>query len=212
MLKRLSDAERDGDKIFAVIRGTAMNNNGYNVNLPATSVNGQKQALTDAYARSGILPGEVHYVEAHGTGTKLGDPTETRALGEFFSQGRNGHNLHVGSVKTNIGHLEAAAGIAGLIKVVLAMQHKQLPPSLNYKNPNPNIAFDELKLQVQHELGSCLLKTVRHLKRVSTPLVGEVPMHIQSSKNTDRLLRRPPPYKPMLPDIACRYPPDRVLH
>jgi acyl transferase domain-containing protein/surfactin synthase thioesterase subunit len=154
LLKKLSQAQKDGDKIHALIRGTAMNNNGYNVNLPATSVDGQKQVLNDAYANSGIAPHEIHYVEAHGTGTKLGDPTETRALGEFFSQGREGNTLHVGSVKTNIGHLEAAAGIAGLIKVVLAMQHKQLPPSLNYKTPNPNIAFDELKISVQNKLGS----------------------------------------------------------
>jgi acyl transferase domain-containing protein/surfactin synthase thioesterase subunit/acyl carrier protein len=151
LLKKLSDAERDGDRIYALIRGTAMNNNGYNVNLPATSVEGQKQVLRDAYASSGILPQEVHYVEAHGTGTKLGDPTETKALGEFFRQGRE-QDLHIGSVKTNIGHLEAAAGMAGLIKVVLAMRNKQLPPSLHFKTPNPNIAFDELKLQVQAQL------------------------------------------------------------
>lgn len=154
LLKKLSQAQKDGDKIHALIRGTAMNNNGYNVNLPATSVEGQKQVLADAYVNSGIAPNEVHYVEAHGTGTKLGDPTETKALGQFFGKGREGNTLHVGSVKTNIGHLEAAAGLAGLIKVVLAMQHKQLPPSLNYKTPNPNIAFDELKIRVQHTLGS----------------------------------------------------------
>ncbi|GHN02507.1 polyketide synthase [Cytophagales bacterium WSM2-2] len=153
ILKRLTDAERDNDKIVAIIRGTAMNNNGYNVNLPATSTAGQLQVLHDAYATSGINPGKVHYVEAHGTGTKLGDPTEARALGEFFREGRN-TKLHIGSVKTNIGHLEAAAGIAGLIKVVLAMKYKQLPPSLNFKTPNPNIAFEELKLQVQAELGT----------------------------------------------------------
>lgn len=152
MLKKLSDAEKDGDKIYALIRGTAINNNGYNVNLPATSVGGQKQVLTDAYADSGIEPHEVHYLEAHGTGTKLGDPTETRALGEFFRERRNG-KLHIGSVKTNLGHLEAAAGIAGLIKVALAMQHKALPPSLNFKTPNPNIPFEELKLNVQHQIG-----------------------------------------------------------
>lgn len=153
LLKKLSDAERDGNKIHAVIRGTAMNNNGYNVNLPATSVTGQKQVLHDAYAGSGIRPQDIHYVEAHGTGTKLGDPTESKALGEFFRTGRS-KKLHVGSVKTNIGHLEAAAGVAGLIKVVLAMQHRQLPPSLNFKTPNPAIPFDDLKLHVQSTLGS----------------------------------------------------------
>ncbi len=153
LLKRLSDAERDGDKIHALIAGSAMNNNGYNVNLPATSVNGQKQVLADAYRNAGIAPHQVHYVEAHGTGTRLGDPTESRALGEFFGTGRL-RKLRVGSVKTNIGHLEAAAGIAGLIKVVLSMQHRMLPPSLNFKTPNPDIAFEELKLQVNNTLCS----------------------------------------------------------
>jgi acyl transferase domain-containing protein/surfactin synthase thioesterase subunit/acyl carrier protein len=163
ILKKLSDAERDGDKVYALIRGTAMNNNGYNANLPATSVEGQKQVLHDAYLSSGILPQDVHYVEAHGTGTKLGDPTETKALGEFFREGRE-ENLHIGSVKTNIGHLEAAAGIAGLIKVVLSMNNRQLPPSLHFKNPNPAIAFDELKLQVQAQLNPWPTKNGETLK------------------------------------------------
>jgi acyl transferase domain-containing protein/surfactin synthase thioesterase subunit/NADP-dependent 3-hydroxy acid dehydrogenase YdfG/acyl carrier protein len=148
LMKTLSKAKEDGDHIYALIRGSAMNNNGYNVNLPATSVNGQKQVLHDAYLESGIKPGDVHYVEAHGTGTKLGDPTETKALGEFFGTERE-KNLHVGSVKTNIGHLEAAAGIAGLLKVVLAINNKLLPSNLNFKTPNPAISFDTLKLKVQ---------------------------------------------------------------
>ena len=153
LLKTLSQAEKDGNKIYALIRGSAVNNNGHNVNLPATSVAGQKQVLEDAYAKSGIAPDNVHYVEAHGTGTRLGDPTETKALGEFFGHNRHTGKLHIGSVKTNIGHLEAAAGIAGLIKVVLAMEHRTLPPSLNFNTPNPDIPFEELKLQVQKDPG-----------------------------------------------------------
>ncbi|MES2733190.1 MAG: SDR family oxidoreductase [Bacteroidota bacterium] len=152
LLKKLSEAEKDGDQIYAVIRGSAVNNNGYNANLPATSVEGQKEALTEAYRMAGIAPKDVHYVEAHGTGTRLGDPTESRALGEFFGKNRY-RQLHVGSVKTNIGHLEGAAGIAGLIKVVLSMRHRMLPPSLNFNTPNPDIPFDELKLRVQNTLG-----------------------------------------------------------
>lgn len=152
MLKKLSDAERDGNKIHALIRGTSVNNNGFNVNLPATSIPGQLHSLAEAFENSGIAPSEIHYVEAHGTGTKLGDPTETKALGKFFSTGRN-KKLRIGSVKTNIGHLEAAAGLAGLLKVVLSMQNRQLPPSLNFKTPNPDIPFDELKLEVQHTAG-----------------------------------------------------------
>lgn len=164
LLKTLSQAEKDGDKIYALIRGTAMNNNGFNVNLPATSVAGQKQVLQDAYKHSGIDPNEIHYVEAHGTGTKLGDPTESRALGEFFGAKRSDAKLRVGSVKTNIGHLEAAAGIAGLIKVVLAMSNKMLPPSLNFKTPNPNIPFEELKLEVQSALTPWPVKNGETLK------------------------------------------------
>ncbi|MCD9019919.1 type I polyketide synthase [Parachryseolinea silvisoli] len=152
LVKTLAQAERDGDRIYAVIRGTAMNNNGYNETLPATSVAGQRQLLTEAYAHSGLLPNMIHYVEAHGTGTRRGDPTEAQALGEFFRTGRT-RPLHIGSVKTNIGHLEAAAGMAGLIKVILAMQHRQLPPSLHFRRPNPNIPFDTLKLHVQQAAG-----------------------------------------------------------
>ncbi len=152
MLKRLSDAERDGNKIHALIRGTSVNNNGFNVNLPATSTAGQLNSLTEAFENSGIKPNEVHYVEAHGTGTQLGDPTETKALGRFFGKGRK-KKLHIGSVKTNIGHLEAAAGIAGLLKVILSIQNKALPASLNFQTPNPEIPFEELKLQVQDKSG-----------------------------------------------------------
>ncbi|MTI22241.1 SDR family NAD(P)-dependent oxidoreductase [Fulvivirga sp. RKSG066] len=150
LLKKLSDAERDGDKIFAVIRGTALNNNGYNQNLPATSVAGQLDVLNEAYQDSGINPADVHYVEAHGTGTKLGDPTETKALGTFFSKNRK-RPLHVGSVKTNIGHLEGAAGMAGLIKSVLAINNKQLPKNLNFNTPNPEIDFEKINVKVQAE-------------------------------------------------------------
>ncbi len=152
LLKRLSDAERDGDKIYAVIRGTAVNNNGFNDTLPATSTSGQKSLLKKVYREAGIAPAEVHFIEAHGTGTKLGDPNEAIALGEFFREGRTDTKLRVGSVKTNIGHTEATAGIAGLIKVVLAMQHRELPPNLNFKKPNAAIPFEELKLEVQTEL------------------------------------------------------------
>lgn len=165
LLKRLEDAEKDGDRIFAVIRGTAVNNNGHNANLPATSVSGQKHMLTEAYQRSGIEPHEIHYVEAHGTGTKLGDPTESRALGEFFSQNRDSSKkLRIGSVKTNIGHLEGAAGIAGMIKVLLAMNNNALPRNLNFNTPNPEIDFEGLKLEVQQELSPWPAKEGETLK------------------------------------------------
>ncbi|RNL83724.1 alpha/beta fold hydrolase [Sinomicrobium pectinilyticum] len=154
LLKELSRAEADGDMIYAVIRNTAVNNNGHNANLPATSIPAQEQLLHKIYKECGIAPHEVHYVEAHGTGTKVGDPTEAKALGTFFSREREENKLYIGSVKTNIGHLEGAAGIAGVIKAVLSMQHKQLPASLHYRTPNPDIPFESLKLAVQHQLTS----------------------------------------------------------
>jgi myxalamid-type polyketide synthase MxaE and MxaD len=154
LLKKLSDAERDGDHILAVIRGSAINNNGFNASLPATSVQGQEELLRETYRMAGILPHEVHYVEAHGTGTRLGDPTETKALGGVLGVGRDAsRKLALGSVKTNIGHLEAAAGIAGMIKVLLAMQRRVLPASLNFRTPNPNIPFDAMNLRVQAQAG-----------------------------------------------------------
>jgi acyl transferase domain-containing protein/surfactin synthase thioesterase subunit len=153
LLKRLEDAERDGDRIYAVIRGTAVNNNGFNDTLPATSTEGQLSLLENAYAAAGIKSHEVHYVEAHGTGTRLGDPNEAKAIGEFFRKDRN-RPLRIGSVKTNIGHTEATAGIAGLIKVVLAMQHHLIPANLHFNTPNPDIPFDSLKLEVQKEATS----------------------------------------------------------
>ncbi|MCG8308938.1 MAG: SDR family NAD(P)-dependent oxidoreductase [Cytophagales bacterium] len=153
ILKALSDAETDGDEIIAVVRGTGMNNNGYNVNLPATSIKGQISMLEEAYRDSGILPSEIQYIESHGTGTKLGDPTETIALGKFFSKDRpDDRTLRIGSVKTNIGHLEGAAGMAGLLKVLLSIQNRKIPASLHFNRPNPKIPFDELKITVNDTL------------------------------------------------------------
>ncbi|MDW7695041.1 SDR family NAD(P)-dependent oxidoreductase [Flammeovirgaceae bacterium SG7u.111] len=152
ILKKLDDAIADGDNIIALVKGSSVNNNGYNVNLPATSTKGQKEMLAEAYKNSGIAPSEVHYVEAHGTGTKLGDPNEAKAIGGFFSEGRNGTPLKIGSVKTNIGHLEGAAGMAGLLKVLLSIKNKQIPSSLHFDKPNPEIPFEELNLEVNDTL------------------------------------------------------------
>lgn len=149
LLKRLSDALRDGDRIYAVIRGSATNNDGASNGLTAPNPKAQESMLLDACRAAGISPGELHYVEAHGTGTPLGDPIEAKALGAVIgSRVPEDRRLHIGSVKTNIGHLEAAAGMAGLMKVALAMHHDELPPSLHFQTPNPNIDFDALRLQV----------------------------------------------------------------
>ncbi|MEV4053181.1 beta-ketoacyl synthase N-terminal-like domain-containing protein [Amycolatopsis sp. NPDC049688] len=150
VLKRLADAEYDGDRVLAVIRASAVNSDGRSNGLAAPNPVAQQAMLREAYR--GLDPSTVDYVEAHGTGTLLGDPIEARALGAVLGAGRGpGAPLLIGSVKTNIAHAEAAAGIAGLIKVVLAMKHGCLPPQLHFTAPNPHISFDELRLKVVTE-------------------------------------------------------------
>ncbi|MFC9550742.1 polyketide synthase Pks13 [Rhodococcus sp. NPDC056960] len=149
VLKRLEDAERDGDEILAVIAGSAVNQDGRSNGLAAPNPDAQADVLRHAYRDAGINPAGVDYIEAHGTGTILGDPIEADALGRVVGRGRaDDKPALLGSAKTNFGHLEAAAGAAGLIKVVLSMQEDTLPPTLNFAGPNPYIAFDKAHLQV----------------------------------------------------------------
>ncbi|HVR99032.1 MAG TPA: type I polyketide synthase, partial [Thermoanaerobaculia bacterium] len=143
VLKRLEDALADGDPIRAVIRGSAVNNDGsLRVGYTAPSVEGQAAAIAEALALARVEPETVTYVEAHGSGTPLGDPIEIAALSRALEGSGRKSFCAVGSVKTNIGHLDAAAGVAGLIKTVLALEHRELPPSLNFRSPNPDIDFD----------------------------------------------------------------------
>jgi acyl transferase domain-containing protein len=149
VLRRLSDAVAAGDRIYALIRGSAINQDGFSSGLTVPNGAAQEAMLRAALQNAGIEPGEVDYIEAHGTGTSLGDPIEANALGAVFAPGRAaGQELLIGSVKTNIGHLEAGAGIAGALKAVLALYHGEIPPSLNYLRPNPLIDFDALRLRV----------------------------------------------------------------
>jgi acyl transferase domain-containing protein/acyl carrier protein len=143
VLKRLADALADHDHIHAVIRGASINNDGsLKVGYTAPSVDGQAEAIAMAQWLAQITPDTIGYVETHGTGTALGDPIEVSALTQAFRLGTDRKGFcPIGSVKTNIGHLDAAAGIAGLIKTALALEHKQIPPSLHFKRPNPNIDF-----------------------------------------------------------------------
>lgn len=153
VLKPLSRALADNDPVYAVIRGTATNSDGRTNGLIAPSGRAQEAVLAEAYRRAGVSPGAVQYVEAHGTGTALGDAIEARALGTVLADGRPpGSRCLTGSVKTNIGHLEAAAGVAGLIKTALALQHRQIPASLNFTAPNPHIPFESLPLDVARTL------------------------------------------------------------
>ncbi|MBK8012613.1 MAG: SDR family NAD(P)-dependent oxidoreductase [Deltaproteobacteria bacterium] len=145
VLRRLQDAIDDGDHIHAVIKGSAVNNDGARkVGYLAPSVDGQAAAMTEAYAVANVEPSTIDYVECHGTGTYMGDPIEIQALSQAFGgHGEAGASptCRIGSVKTNIGHLDTAAGVASLIKVALALTHKQIPPSLNFERPNPTIDF-----------------------------------------------------------------------
>lgn len=144
VLKRLADAASDGDNILAVIKGSAINNDGaLKASYAAPSVEGQAEVITKALALARVSPETITYVEAHGTGTPLGDPIELKALARSYqaSTSRKGY-CAVGSVKTNIGHLNSAAGIAGLIKTILALKHRMIPPTLHFEEPNPQIDFN----------------------------------------------------------------------
>ena len=149
MLKPLTAALHDNDPIYAVIRGSAVNQNGTSNGLTAPSRPAQEQVLREAYSRAKVSPGQVQYVETQGTGTRLGDTIEAMALGNVLRDGRAADSrCAIGSVKTNIGHMEAASGIASLMKAALALEHRQLPPNLHFQTPNPDIPFDRLPLRV----------------------------------------------------------------
>ncbi|WP_025688032.1 hybrid non-ribosomal peptide synthetase/type I polyketide synthase [Paenibacillus zanthoxyli] len=152
VLKSLEDALRDGDHIYAVIKGAAINNDGTRkAGFTAPSITGQREVIASALEAAAVQADSIRYIEAHGTGTPLGDPIEIKALSEFFPA-EHEHRTAIGSVKTNVGHLDAAAGIAGFIKTVLSLYYKQLPPSLHFHEPNPGIGFDETSLYVNGEL------------------------------------------------------------
>ena len=149
VLKRVDDARRDGDQILAVIAGSAINHDGRSNGLIAPNQDAQADVLRRAYKDAGIDPRTVDYIEAHGTGTVLGDPIEAEALGRVVGRGRPADRpALLGAVKTNVGHLESAAGAASMAKVVLALQHDKLPPSINFAGPSPYIDFDAMHLKV----------------------------------------------------------------
>ncbi|MFI2233147.1 polyketide synthase Pks13 [Nocardia testacea] len=152
VLKRLADAERDGDNILAVIKGSAVNSDGRSNGLIAPNPDAQADVLRRAYRDAGIVPSTVDYIEAHGTGTLIGDPIEADALGRVVGAGRAADApALLGSAKTNFGHLESGAGAASLAKVILAFQHDVLPANINYAGPNPYIPFEQARLKVVDE-------------------------------------------------------------
>jgi myxalamid-type polyketide synthase MxaE and MxaD len=179
VLKPLSKALADGDPIYAVIRGSAVNQDGRSNGLMAPNPLAQEAVLREAYRQAAVSPGKVQYVEAHGTGTLLGDPIEVKALGTVLGVERPpGRPCALGSVKTNVGHLEAAAGIAGLIKVALALRHREIPPSLHFEKPNPHIPFDELPLRVQTTLSPWPAESGPALAGVSSFGFGGTNVHV----------------------------------
>jgi acyl transferase domain-containing protein/acyl carrier protein len=153
ILKRLSDAVRDRDNILALVRGSAISHDGHGSGFTVPNPQAQENLIRRALANASVEPAEVSYVETHGTGTPLGDPIEMDALAAVFGRERAAlQKLTIGSVKTNIGHLEAAAGIAGLIKIVLSLQHKEIPPHLHVKRPNPHVPWQRLPMSIPTEL------------------------------------------------------------
>jgi acyl transferase domain-containing protein/NADPH:quinone reductase-like Zn-dependent oxidoreductase/NAD(P)-dependent dehydrogenase (short-subunit alcohol dehydrogenase family)/SAM-dependent methyltransferase/acyl carrier protein len=152
LLKRLSKAIEDGDPIQGVIVGTSINQDGHTNGISLPSPEAQARLVRDACADAGVAPEAIGFVEAHGTGTAVGDPIEAHALAEALCENRPADApLPIGSIKTNLGHLETAAGIAGLLKAMLVLKHRQIPPSLHFKTPSPHIDFKKLKLRVPTE-------------------------------------------------------------
>ncbi|PHK32285.1 polyketide synthase, partial [Nostoc linckia z15] len=180
VLKRLEDAIADGDLIHAVIKGSAINNDGsLKVGFTAPSVRGQREVIAEALALAGVEADTISYVEAHGTATPLGDPIEIKALTQAFNATTNGKNFcAIGSVKTNIGHLDTAAGVTGLIKTVLALKHQQIPPSLHFEKANPEIDFANSPFYVNTKLSEWQTKGFPRRAGVSSFGVGGTNAHV----------------------------------
>jgi len=179
VLKPLSRALADGDRVYAVIRSSAVNQDGRSEGITAPSRQAQEELLREAYRQADVSPGEVQYIESHGSGTPLSDPVEAQALTSVLKTGRSrGHPCVLGAVKTNVGHLEAAAGVAGLIKAALSIHHRLIPPNLNFEEPNPRIPFDELPLVVPQDLGPWPVESKPLIAGVSSFGVGGANAHV----------------------------------
>ncbi|MEM9923110.1 MAG: beta-ketoacyl synthase N-terminal-like domain-containing protein [Cyanobacteria bacterium P01_D01_bin.50] len=179
LLKRLSDAMADGDHIHGIIRGSAANHDGRSNGLTAPNGSAQEALVRQALASAKLKPSQIQYVEAHGTGTSLGDPIEVSALGRVLAQGRSQENpLIIGSVKTNFGHLETAAGVAGLMKVVLSLQNKEIPAHLHFQEPNPYIPWQKYPLKVPTELTPWSVKNGKRLGGVSSFGMSGTNVHV----------------------------------
>lgn len=183
VLKRLSEAVADGDTILATIRGSATNHDGLTNGLTAPNGLAQEAVIRQALENAEVTPQQIQYVEAHGTGTSLGDPIEVMALANVLGQNRNNNPLALGSVKTNIGHLEAAAGIAGLIKVVLSLQHQQIPPHLHLQTPNTYIPWQKLPISIPTQLTPWLGEGESRLAGISSFGMSGTNVHLIVEEN-----------------------------
>ena len=187
ILKRLSDALRDGDNILALIRGSAVNQDGRSNGLTAPNGLAQQEVIRYALADAGVTPNQIGYVEAHGTGTPLGDPIEINSLRAVLDDGETNGRVLIGSVKTNIGHLESAAGIAGIIKSVLALQNESIPPHLHLKEVNPYLSLENSRL----EIGTYL----RPWKRRDQPRFAGISSFGFGGTNAHIVISDAPPYE-----------------
>jgi acyl transferase domain-containing protein/NADPH:quinone reductase-like Zn-dependent oxidoreductase/acyl carrier protein len=201
VLKPLPDALAAGDSIYCVIRASAVNNDGGGDGLTAPSQAAQEEVLRLAYRRAGVKRSDVRYVELHGTGTILGDRVEAAALGAVLGSARSADRpLSVGSVKTNLGHLEGAAGIVGLLKAALCIRNAEIPPSLNFQQPSPDIPLDVLRLRVQQELGPW--------PAAERPLLAGVSSFGLGGTNCHVVLGEPPMQEPSAPKLGRQGPAD----
>lgn len=198
VLKRLEDAISDGDTIYAVIKGHALNNDGSSkVSYTAPSVDGQAEVIVMAQALAGIDAETITYVETHGTGTPLGDPIEIAGLTQAFRAGTTATGFcAIGSLKSNVGHLDAAAGVAGLIKTVLALKHRQIPPSLHFEKPNPKIDFPNSPFYVNTRLSEWKTEEIPRRAGVSSLGVGGTNAHV--------VLEEAPPLQPSSPSRSSQ--------
>ncbi|ATB28248.1 SDR family NAD(P)-dependent oxidoreductase [Melittangium boletus] len=216
ILKRYRDAVRDGDRIHAVIRATAMNHDGASGGLTVPNVRAQESLYRLALQRAGIEPGQVDYLEAHGTGTRLGDPIELEGVSRVYGASRPKEQpLWMGSVKPNIGHTEAAAGVAGLIKAVLVLQSAEAPPSLHFENPNPEFAWEGSGIAVPQKRTPLADKARPHRVAVSSFGMSGVNAHALVESHQDKAAPQPDagPYllplsargEPALRELAAAY-------
>jgi len=194
LLKPLSAAQADGDRIYAVIRSTAANQDGRTNGITVPSQQAQEDLIRQACLQAGLSPSKIAYVEAHGTGTPIGDPIEAAALSAALCGTRKNPCL-IGSVKTNVGHLESASGVASIIKLALILQHRTIPASLHFKKPNPRIDLKKLKLRVVNRL--------QPFPTNSQPLLGGINSFGFGGANAHVILEAPPA-RPQKPSIAAR--------